>query len=393
MLDWLNKNQAASNAEVSQILDAPETPAPVFAYRALKGILFGSPDYNEEDEDKENITPATPIEKPKKAVQKFDKRGRVNSSSLQPNLAQSPNARRREGYQVSPSPRKRRQISPTKSILRTPGIPTPRRQNVNVTFKDVRSSASPAALNAKLLPAQKEPTAATQSQQATKVAANTTGSAPPETVNAAEEVEILPVPVYDMSAVDAYLTSTEREMKKLVRYAQKMKEYARVSQQENAALKVEINQLKRELEGLRKAKTMTRGASDEKIVEKASDIRMAARKRAGGMAAENDIKARVPAVELLGQIHPATATKSRNIDRNNAGTRVGKGRTQPGTELPDQKEPADILAQDKGQYSELVSKKRAASKAQLPPDRLAAAKERLRVKSEERRRALSADVG
>jgi hypothetical protein len=40
-----------------------------------------------------------------------------------------------------------------------------------------------------------------------------------------------------------------------------------------------------------------------------------------------------------------------------------------------------------------VSKKRAASKAQLPPDRLAAAKERLRVKSEERRRALSADVG
>jgi hypothetical protein len=111
------------------------------------------------------------------------------------------------------------------------------------------------------------------------------------------------------------------------------------------------------------------------------------------MAAENHIKARVPAFELLGQIRPATATKSRNIDRNNAGTRVGKGRTQPGTELPDQKEPTDILAQDKGQYSEQVSKKRAASKAQLPPDRLAAAKERLRVKSEERRRALSADVG
>jgi regulator of replication initiation timing len=384
MLDWLNKNQAASNAEVSQILDAPETPAPVFAYRALKGILFGSPDYDEEDEDKENITPATPIEKPKKAMQKVDRCGRVDSSSLQPNLAQSPNARRREVHQVSPSPRKRRQISPTKSILRTPGIPTPRRQNVNVTFKDVRPSVSPTAVNAKLLPAQKEPTAATQSQQATKVAANTAGSAAPETVNAANEVEILPVPVYDMGAVDAYLTSTEREMKKLVRYAQKMKEYARVSQQENAALKVEINQLKRELEELRKAKTMTRGVSDEKIAEKASDIRM---------AAENDIKARVPAFELLGQIRPATATKSRNIDRNNAGTRVGKGRTQPGTELPDQKEPTDILAQDKGQYSEQVSKKRAASKAQLPPDRLAAAKERLRVKSEERRRALSADVG
>jgi regulator of replication initiation timing len=388
MLDWLNKNQAASNAEASQVLDAPETPAPVFAYRALKGILFGSPGYDEEDEDKENVTPATPIEKPKKSVQKVDRRGRVDSPSLQPNLAQSPNTRRRESYQVSPSPRKRRQISPTKSILRTPGIPTPRRQNVNVTFKDVRLSASPTPANAKLLPAQKEPTAAAQSQQATKVAANTTGSAPLGTVNAAE-VEILPVPVNDMSAVDAYLASTEREMKKLVRYAQKMKEYARASQQENAALKVEINQLKRELEELRKAKTMSRGASDEKVVEKASDIRMAAGKRAGGMAAENDIKAR----ELLGQLRPATATKSRNIDRNNAGTRDGKGRTQSGTELPGRKEPADILAQDKGQYSELVSKKRVASKAQLPPDRLAAAKERLRVKSEERRRALSTDVG
>jgi regulator of replication initiation timing len=392
MLDWLNKNQAL-DAEASQILDAPETPAPVFAYRALKGILFGSPDYDEEDEDKENITPATPIEKPKKAAQKVDRRGRVDSSSLQPNFARSPNARRREGYQVSPSSRKRRQISPTKSILRTPGIPTPRRQNVNVTFKNVRSSASPTAVNAKFLPAQKEPTAATQSQQATKVAASTTDSAPPGTVNVAEEVEILPVPVYDISAVDAYLTSTEREMKKLVRYAQKMKEYARVSQQENAALKVEVNQLKRELEELRKAKTMTRGASDEKIVDEASDNGMAARKRAGRMAAENDIKARVPAAELLGQIRPATATKSRNVDRNSAGTRVGKGKTQSGAELPDQKEPADILAQNKGRYSELVSNKRAASKAQLPPDRLAAAKERLRVKSEERRRALGTDVG
>jgi regulator of replication initiation timing len=393
MLDWLNKNQAALNAEASQILDAPETPAPVFAYRALKGILFGSPDYDDEDDDKENVTPATPIEKPKKAVQKADRRGRVDSSSLQLNLAQLPNARRREEYQVSPSPRKRRQVSPTKSILRTPGIPTPRRQNINVTFKDVRLSASPTAVNAKLLPARKEPTAATQSPQATKVDVNTTGSAPPGTVNAAEEAEILPAPVYDMSAVDAYLTSTEREMKKLVRYAQKMKEYARVSQQENAALKVEINQLKRELEELRKAKTMTRGASDEKIVEKASNNGMAARKRAGGMAAENNIKARVPAVELLGQIRPATATKSRNIDRNNAGTTVGKGRTQSGAELPGQKEPAGILAPNKGQHSELVSKKRAASKAQLPPDRLAAAKERLRVKSEERRRALGTDVG
>jgi regulator of replication initiation timing len=393
MLDWLNANQAASNTEVSQILDAPETPAPVFAYRALKGILFGSPDYDEEDEDKENNIPVTPIEKTKKAVQKVDRRGCVDLSSSLPKFAQSSNARQREGYQVSPSPRKRRQISPTKSILRTPGIPTPRRQNINVTFKDVRPSASPTAVNAKLLPTQKEPTAATQSQQATKAPANTIDNAPLGTVNAAEEVEILPVPVYDMSAVDTYLTSTEREMKRLVRYAQKMKEYARVSQQENAVLKVEKNQLKRELEELRKAKTMMRGASDKKIVEKAPDVRVAARKRAGGTEAENDIKVCVPAVELLGQIRPETATRLRNMERSNAGTSVGKGRTQSGTELPDQKEPVDIPAQDKGQHSELVPKKRAASKAQLPPDRLAAAKERLRVKSEERRRALSAEVG
>jgi regulator of replication initiation timing len=392
MLDWLNTHQAASNTEVSQILDAPETPAPVFAYRALKGILFGSPDQDDEDEDKENHTPVTPIAKPKNAVQKADNRGRIDAPSSRPNLAQSPNGQRRKGSQVSPSPRRRRQISPTKSILRTPGIPTPRRQNANVTFKDVRASASPAAVTAKLLPAQKEPTAVTQSQPVTNGAANTNRHAAPGTVNAAGEVGILPVPVYDISAVDTYLASTEREMKRLVRYAQKMKEYARVSQQENAALKVERNQLKKELEELRKAKTMTRGASDGKIVEQAPDGRMAANKRAGETAAEGDIKARVPAVERLGQMHPATAPRVRNMEGNNAGTRVGKGRTQSGMELADQKEGPGILAQDKGQYSELVSQQRAASKPQLPPDRLAAAKERLRVKSEERRRALGAKV-
>jgi hypothetical protein len=65
---------------------------------------------------------------------------------------------------------------------------------------------------------------------------------------------------------------------------------------------------------------------------------------------------------------------------------------RPGKELTDKRKAANILTQDNGQMGgsgDVVSKKRAVTRARLSPDRLAAAKERLRIKSEERRRALS----
>ena len=72
-------------------------------------------------------------------------------------------------------------------------------------------------------------------------------------------VETLPVPVHGMGMLDAYLKSTECEMKKLVRYSQRMKEYARLCQQENSVLKRERDELRREVEQLQKVKATTRG--------------------------------------------------------------------------------------------------------------------------------------
>src|SRR2546429_6614187 len=114
MLDWLNNNQAVSAAEDSQVPDAPETPAPIFAYRALKGILFGSPDYDREDEDednKENVAPASPTQKLKAAVRNESRRGNVefsaSSSPLRSKSATSPNTHARERHHPrSPVPRK-----------------------------------------------------------------------------------------------------------------------------------------------------------------------------------------------------------------------------------------------------------------------------------------------
>jgi hypothetical protein len=389
MLDWLSAHQATSTAEESQIPEAPETPAPIFAYRALKGILFGSPDYDNEDEDKENIAPEIPIPKIKESLQKPSQKSEVSSSPLR---SKSPNNRARQTHPVLPSARKRRQLSPTKSILRTPGIPTPRRQNANVTFKDVRPSVSPTTVTTKLLAAKSKATAAKSTEKGARVLAKTTtADVPREDTKAADIAGPLPVPVYDMGSVDAYLTSTEREMKKLVRYSQRMREYARVSQQQNAALRKERDELKRELEELRKTKIKGRGTLDELVLGKASSSRAAQQ----GVDNTGEKRGRESSseAERLDKIHTAKTTKLSNRNASGRDFNECEPRTQPGEEPKDQKEAEDIVTQDKGQVGVVVSKKPAVTRAQLPPDRLAAAKERLRIKSEERRRALSIAVG
>jgi hypothetical protein len=386
MLDWLNANQAASVTEESQVPDAPETPAPIFAYRALKGILFGSPDYDNEDEDKENIAPANPIQKVTPSVQ--DQSRSVHVSAL-PLRSKSPQSRAREGCEGSPSPRTRRQLSPTKSILRTPGIPTPRRQNVNVTFKDVRASVSPTGVTTKLLAARNEAKAAKEASNTT--AATTTSDAPLGLGPAAHTVEPLPVPAYDLRSVDAYLKSTEREMKKLVRYSQRMREYARLSQQESAALKKERDGLRKELDEVRKAKAMTKETSGgRKLGEKASVNGTAATKPVARMPGPRSTWESTSPANRPDKIHTVKAAGLRDRDASGDCRRSEEAGSRSSAKHAGKKEAGDILTHDGGYVAEIVSKKRAATTAQLPPDRLAAAKERLRVKSEERRRALSA---
>ena len=391
MLDWLSNNHGASATEDSQVPDAPETPAPIFAYRALKGILFGSPDDDDEDEDKENVAPAIPDPTEKGAQQVTARDAAMGLTPVRPKPTQLPSNQTRERQPVSPSPRKRRQMSPTKSILRTPGIPTPRRQNVNVTFRDVRPSISPVAVTAKLQAAQNESKAVISSERSINTTRATIATAPPGSGKAGDEVGVLPVQVYDTSSIDAYLKSTEREMKKLIRYGQRMKEYARVSQQENVALRKERDDLMREIEKLRSGKIKTKGVSDEQAMKDELDVRGIRWRRGAGNTGGKRPREAVSGAEWGDKSHALKAARLTDKGASAGHEETHEPRTKWGNHQAGQNELAALPMRDERQ--DVVSKKRAASTAQLAPDRLAAAKERLRVKSEERRRALSATVG
>lgn len=413
MLDWLNNDGQPSATEQSQIPDAPETPAPLFAYRALKGIIFGSPDYDDEHENKENIAPAQqPNEKARSVVgPKLRKTLPGDSSPLQSKSSRPLNHRVRDAAPTSPSPRKRPPVSPTKSILRTPGIPTPRRQKVNVTFKDVRASLSPVALAMKppaALAARLEiPTLTTTTTAAAAVAkpSLTWTSATSETV----ELQALAAPVYDMSSVDAYLKSTEREMKKLVRYSQKMRDYARKSDQENVRLRREQEGLRREVEKLKRAKE-ARVVKGDAGLAKDTDCRrlsktevLAVELRAGPARVRRDVATTKTGEEEGGEDVDAQSTltadlwgvvgiqsqESRNKHSNTVGKAVARVERQPDKAVVVE---CPLILERNEEHQQVTSQKKASRTAQLAPDRLAAAKERLRVKSEERRRALSSST-
>lgn len=144
------------------IVDEPVTPAPLFAYRALKGILFGSPESprDGDDSNKENA-PLDDSDAPKKpATTKKSATGEksgasnnkvttsentkptkeVQSSENSDNMTivfTTPKPKRWEGGLLGPN-LPPAQGSPTRGILRVPGQATPRAQSlrdVNVTFK------------------------------------------------------------------------------------------------------------------------------------------------------------------------------------------------------------------------------------------------------------------
>ncbi|KIW87124.1 uncharacterized protein Z519_12235 [Cladophialophora bantiana CBS 173.52] len=237
------------------ILEGPVTPAPLFAYRAIRGIFFASPESSPDHDNKENLVPTYPSP---------SKRKPVTGISLQ----------------LSPSQKRKRDsstgggtiLSPTKGILRTPGLATPRAKylkDVNVKFKSVSpeapkfvgcpaspgqpqtraQDASPVVRPSKPIHILASPTEATSSsvvlqkplQNEEPVVNTSTESAPPTSPC-----------MLSRTAIEAYMAQTEKEMKKLVRYGQKMREYARKKDAENQELKSMIEQLRRENERLKR---------------------------------------------------------------------------------------------------------------------------------------------
>ncbi|KAK4945628.1 hypothetical protein LTR10_015247 [Elasticomyces elasticus] len=235
------------------ILEGPVTPAPVFAYRAVRGIFFGSPDSSPEHDNKENVDP-TPVSSPQK-LGMMDERLQLTPS----------HKRKRDGGATILSPSKA-MLSPTKGILRTPGLATPRAKllkEINVKFKSVSPESAQqkpaAAKNAGntntnrgassnkdsgyILRVSKSMGDLEPAKKELKVVAQTKNGLPPTTNTTA----------FPPSAMDAYMQQTEKEMKKLVRYGQKMREYARKKDAENVELKSMVEHLQRENERLRRA--------------------------------------------------------------------------------------------------------------------------------------------
>lgn len=372
MPDWLCQDQGAMDSESSLILDGPETPAPLFAYRALKSVLFGSCD--DDEREKENI----PLETHSSYITSNSPKIPLKIKSLTPQR---------------PSPR--RMLSPAKSILRTPGIPTPRRQNVSVKFKDLKHASKnlemiaegPATQEKGHLQNLKHPSVMLSKSQASlgevaELAMKLQASSGPQ-----------PETYYNVEEIDAYIAATERDMKKLVRYGQRMREYAKLSQKENATLKRQVAKLKEENAMLRQ-----RGASK---LSKQETGRTAETDGLFELSPPSKQEANTAALRYLGREPKMTNQRS--------GRQAHDEKPVEATEkMPPERSPPTLIKSDTGGVSaslqpdilraadrisgvgsQPVDYVRLGCRIQLPPDRAAAAKARLRVKSEERRKTLS----
>ncbi|KAF9890977.1 hypothetical protein FE257_005234 [Aspergillus nanangensis] len=114
MLDWISA-QDGHAADTSKVLEPPETPAPVFAIRAFKSALFGTPGADDEDktEGEVNPRPTTTLHRKSEPLK------------LPPSNAMM------ETLKPTKTDKDAIMGSPTKSILVTPGTATNRRKTVS----------------------------------------------------------------------------------------------------------------------------------------------------------------------------------------------------------------------------------------------------------------------
>lgn len=409
------------------ILDGPVTPAPVFAYRALKGIFFASPGSSPENENKENLTPAY-------ATSASPEKRKIMDGAVQ--LTPSQKRKRDSGGAI---------LSPTKGILRTPGLATPRTKflkDINVKFKSVspeeaekqkkieaatvgagdrlsRTKAGECAvrgsrpMNDFTAPAKKAPQSPVKAEQGT-----------------AKENRVVSNGTTALSscAFEAYMAQTEKEMKRVVKYGQKMREYARKKDAENQELRGMIEQLRRENERLLRARpchsdqpapeTQSRHEaekSDDNIargpegyvreevdrVEARSQIRVGQKSRADGIKESHKVdmstastSARVASVSSNGQ----EQDRRSGVPISSSERRIGSASVAEPAKTGRRTGQEEILlpmrsASGTASHTNMFTKDNtntntsavAAGSTRLAPDRLAAARERLRLRAESRR--------
>ena len=145
---------------------------------------------------------------------------------------------------------------------------------------------------------------------------------------------------------------------------------------------------------MRKAKALTRGTTaQQQAIKEASDLRVAGTQRGVDKEAGERSRKSVSEATSPKETYATKVARLHDTGASVGDAKAHKQRSRPAKEQQYQAGVRDIGTQGGGQAREVMFTKRTAATAQLPPDRLAAARERLRVKSEERRRALRAAVG
>ncbi|BAE61948.1 spindle pole body formation-associated protein-domain-containing protein [Aspergillus flavus] len=254
MLEWIT-GQNEQFADNSKVLEPPETPAPVFAIRAFKSALFGTPGADDEDQMEREPNP-------KNLTANQSSRA---SLSLKPTIGNTSDAPIATKADVDMAVNA--MASPTKSILVTPGTASNRRKTVS--FGDgvvdnerkrgespnkssrtpltsqwsINSSDGKAKPRSKLTQAlmdsrDKSPkeSDASQTPQSTEArpvaqsASSTEDDTGDDTINLNEPRS--QSGKYWKAEFDSYRTKTTQEIRKLIQYRSAAKAYARKKDEE-----------------------------------------------------------------------------------------------------------------------------------------------------------------
>lgn len=378
------------------------TPAPVFAYRALKSIFFASPESSPEHENKENTPP------------KDGSHIKLGQSRREQELESTPH--KHEEYRINA-------LSPTKGILRTPGVPTPRTRllkDINVKFKSVSPETKPGD-NQASMKANTEGMAGAKGSDQTKdtkaaeaeAVTNKSTSLKSEkharvmAINATDSRHVTVDASQALSTfdVDSYIRRTEKEIKKLVRHGQKMKEFAQKKDAENVELRKMVDQLREQNERLNRS--ILEGGPQRSLTHRAHRARSDTAHESASRDSRRE-KAKSgdsglmdqPVIRSISQGPPRsvglTSTSTPRPAGRNASLEDGQlleSRVMQCSEglRKGQHRGTDPREGDMPMHTYRPPSTSTTGSVRLPPDKLAAARERLRKKAELRR--ASAETG
>lgn len=261
MLEWIT-GQNEQFADNSKVLEPPETPAPVFAIRAFKSALFGTPGADDEDQTGRPLNPMDlTANQPSRA-----------NLSLKPTSGNTSDVTKATKDDVDMAVNA--MASPTKSILVTPGTASNRRKTVsfgdgvvdNERKRDdpstkqsrtplssqwlINSSDGKSKPRSKLTQAlmdsryksSKEPETSqnAQSSESKMASSSTEDGTGDDTINLNEPRS--QSGKYWKAEFDSYRNKTTQEIRKLIQYRSAAKAYARKKDEESLRLAAKLKE-------------------------------------------------------------------------------------------------------------------------------------------------------